>query len=118
MLTCEFATLEATSDPVEIIVRFIQPVKDEHKWLEGPTTEDEPWNETESLKRKITAKVREDLANHHMPENVTIVCRSHEELVKAIEQAKAAHDLARALVKTGKYAPPANQPTAYRGGCF
>jgi hypothetical protein len=122
MLTTEFATLESTSNPVEIIVRFIRPVKQETELLgpSDPEPDHESWNEneTEALKRRITQKVKEHLRDFHVPEAVTIVCRTHDELLKAIEQAKEAHDLARALSMTGKYAPPANPPTAYQGRCF
>ena len=118
MLTTGFATLEATSNPDEIIVRFIRPVKQEATSLEHSNPEPEPWDEAAVMKRKIRQKVQESLREYHSPEAVTIVCRNHDELLNAIEKAKAAHDLARALALTGKYAPPVNPPMAYGGGCF
>lgn len=112
MNSTDFATLEATENPVEIIVRFVRPVKQEFTLGKKPHPEDEPLDQSdpgyisEEMKRKIAAKVREQLADYYLPEPVKIVCRTHDELCKAIEQAKAAYDLARALLKVGKYHAP------------
>jgi hypothetical protein len=101
-----FATVEATTDPVAVVVRFNKTVKVERPNLRMGHPEDEEDPELAKMKRTIETQVLKELNDSYFSEPTMVVCRTNQEIVNALEDARAAYELARALTKAGKYVTP------------
>lgn len=101
-----FAAVESTADPVEVVVRFSKTVKVERPQLKRTHPEDDENPALTKMKRKIEEQVLEGLNESYFFEPTMIVCRTNDQIIKALEEARESYELARAITKAGRYVSP------------